>query len=38
MPNVIDATGKIVSDVQTPTIFQADHGDKTHVIFRAVHR
>jgi large subunit ribosomal protein L4 len=38
MPNVIDATGKIVGDVQTPAIFQADHGDKTHVIFRAVHR
>ncbi len=38
MPNVIDATGKIVRDVQTPAIFEADHSAKAHTIFRAVYR
>ena len=38
MPNVIDSTGKIVGDVQTPPIFEADYSDKSHAIYRAVHR
>jgi large subunit ribosomal protein L4 len=38
MPNVIDASGKIVREAQTPAAFQTELGDKTHVIFRAVHR
>jgi large subunit ribosomal protein L4 len=38
MPNVIDATGKVVRDVQTPAIFEADHSAKAHTIFRAVYR
>jgi large subunit ribosomal protein L4 len=38
MPNVIDATGKIVRDVQTPAIFEKDYSDKGHTIYRAVHR
>jgi large subunit ribosomal protein L4 len=38
MPNVIDATGKIVREVQTPAMFEADFSEKLHTIFRAVHR
>ncbi len=38
MPNVIDVTGKIVRDVQTPAIFEKDYSDKLHTIYRAVHR
>ncbi|MDE2481814.1 MAG: 50S ribosomal protein L4 [bacterium] len=38
MPNVIDATGKVVRDVATPAIFEADYTAKTHTIFRAVYR
>jgi len=38
MPNVIDSTGKIVREATTPVAFTADLGDKTHVIFRAIHR
>src|SRR5579863_3684651 len=38
MPNVIDTTGKVVRDVQTPAIFEADHSAKAHTIFRAVYR
>jgi len=38
MPNVIDTTGKIVRDVPTPAIFEADYSDKGHTIYRAVHR
>jgi large subunit ribosomal protein L4 len=38
MPNVIDATGKVVRDVQTPAVFEADHSAKAHTIFRAVYR
>jgi large subunit ribosomal protein L4 len=38
MPNVIDANGKVVRDVQTPAIFSEDYGAKSHAIFRAVYR
>ncbi|HTU83831.1 MAG TPA: 50S ribosomal protein L4 [Candidatus Acidoferrales bacterium] len=38
MPNVIDATGKVVREVQTPTILDRDFNDKLHVVYRAVHR
>ncbi|MEO9262726.1 MAG: 50S ribosomal protein L4 [Candidatus Baltobacteraceae bacterium] len=38
MPNVIDVSGKVVRDVQTPEIFNKDYSAKTHTIFRAVYR
>jgi len=38
MPNVIDTTGKVVRDVQTPAVFESDHSAKAHTIFRAVYR
>ncbi|MDQ2866585.1 MAG: 50S ribosomal protein L4 [Candidatus Eremiobacteraeota bacterium] len=38
MPNVIDASGKVVRDVQTPEIFTKDYSAKAHTIFRAVYR
>jgi large subunit ribosomal protein L4 len=38
MPNVIDMTGKVVREEQTPEIFTQDFGDKAHAIYRAVHR
>ena len=38
MPNVIDMTGKVVREEQTPEIFNQDYADKAHAIFRAVHR
>ena len=38
MANVIDATGTILREEQTPAIFEKDYGDKMHTIFRAVHR
>ena len=38
MPNVIDASGKVVRDVQTPAAFTKDYGEKRHTIFRAVYR
>lgn len=38
MPNVIDATGKVVREEQTPEIFNQEYSDKQHAIFRAVHR
>ena len=31
MPNVIDATGKVVREVQTPAIFDEDFSEKSHV-------
>ncbi|MBV8491205.1 MAG: 50S ribosomal protein L4, partial [Candidatus Eremiobacteraeota bacterium] len=37
MPNVIDATGKVVREVPAPT-FGIDSGNCTHLMFRAVHR
>jgi large subunit ribosomal protein L4 len=38
MPNVIDASGKIVREVSAPPILGNDFNDKSHVVFRAVHR
>src|SRR5271166_3423821 len=38
MPNVIDSTGKVVRDVQTPAAFTKDYSEKNHTIFRAVYR
>ena len=38
MPQIIDANGKVVRDVQTPAIFEADYSAKAHTIFRAVYR
>lgn len=38
MPNVIDATGKIVREVESPAILNQDFSEKVHVIYRAVHR
>jgi len=38
MPNVIDTTGKVVREAQTPAVFEADHSAKAHTIFRAVYR
>ena len=38
MPSVIDTTGSVVRDAQTPAIFEKDYADKAHAIYRAVHR
>jgi len=38
MPNVIDAGGKVLREVEAPAIFAADAAAKTHLMFRAVHR
>ena len=38
MANVIDATGKVVREVQTPEILAKDYSEKAHTIFRAVYR
>ena len=38
MPSVIDSTGKVVRDVQTPAAFTQDYEKKAHTIFRAVYR
>lgn len=38
MPNVIDAGGNVVRDVEAPAIFATEAGGKTHLLFRAVHR
>ena len=38
MPNVIDATGKVVREVQAPAVLGGDFGDKLHVMYRAIHR
>lgn len=38
MANVIDATGKVVRDVQTPAVLEKDYSAKAHTIFRAVYR
>lgn len=38
MANVIDATGKVVREVQTPDVLNHDYTAKTHTIFRAVFR
>jgi large subunit ribosomal protein L4 len=38
MANVIDTTGKVVRDVQTPAVLEKDYSEKAHTIFRAVYR
>ncbi|HZZ00296.1 MAG TPA: 50S ribosomal protein L4 [Candidatus Baltobacteraceae bacterium] len=38
MPNVIDASGKVVREVQTPAVLEGDFNDKLHVVYRAIHR
>ena len=38
MANVIDSTGKVVKDVATPAVFEADYSKKAHTVFRAVFR
>jgi large subunit ribosomal protein L4 len=38
MANVIDTTGKVVRDVQTPAVLDKDYSEKAHTIFRAVYR
>lgn len=38
MPSVIDTTGSVVREAQTPAIFEKDYADKAHAIYRAVHR
>lgn len=38
MANVIDSTGAVVRDVQTPAILEKDYSGKAHTMFRAVYR
>ena len=38
MPNVIDASGKVVRDIESPAVLNEDFGDKLTVVYRAVHR
>lgn len=38
MPSVIDATGNVVRELETPAMFERDFGEKLDVVFRAVHR
>jgi large subunit ribosomal protein L4 len=38
MPNVINARGSVVREVATPAVFEKDFSDKSHVIYRAIHR
>jgi large subunit ribosomal protein L4 len=38
MANVIDSTGKVVREAQTPAAFSQDYSEKAHTIFRAVFR
>lgn len=38
MPNVIDVTGKVVREEQTPDVFAKEYAGKLHTIYRAVHR
>ena len=38
MPQVIDATGKVVRDVETPGAFAQPSEGKLALMFRAVHR
>ena len=38
MPNVIDASGKVVREVQTPAALEGDFDGKLHVVYRAIHR
>jgi large subunit ribosomal protein L4 len=38
MPNVIDASGKVLRAVESPSVLDGDFGDKLAVVYRAVHR
>jgi large subunit ribosomal protein L4 len=38
MPNVIDATGKVVNELKAPAILERDAQPKLDVVYRAVHR
>jgi large subunit ribosomal protein L4 len=38
MPNVIDMTGKVVREVETPKALEGDFSEKMHTVFRAVYR
>jgi large subunit ribosomal protein L4 len=38
MPNVIDATGSVVRQMDAPAMFNENYGEKASVVFRAVHR
>jgi large subunit ribosomal protein L4 len=38
MPQVIDVTGKVVREEQTPELFSQEYADKAHTMFRAVFR
>src|SRR5579863_1469844 len=38
MPNVIDASGKVVREMESPAVLNAEFGDKLTVVYRAVHR
>ncbi len=38
MPNVIDATGKVLKSVETPATLSGDFSERLTVIYRAVHR
>lgn len=38
MPNVIDATGKVVREVAPPSFLDRDFSEKLDVVFRAMHR
>lgn len=38
MPNVIDATGKVLREVSAPAILDRDPSAQVHLIYRAVHR
>jgi len=38
MPNVIDASGKVVREIEAPAVLAGDFAEKLPVVFRAVHR
>jgi large subunit ribosomal protein L4 len=38
MPNVVDMSGQVVREEGTPPVLSQDQAQKTHAIFRAVHR
>jgi len=38
MPNVLDGSGKVVREVETPAVLQRQYDEKLTVVFRAVHR
>jgi large subunit ribosomal protein L4 len=38
MPNVIDASGKVIKEVQSPAALGGDYAGKLSVVYRAVHR